>query len=250
MNTTIDSVVREWLFESGNTEHKYARALSLALGCLRTLNLDVSGQPVAKLLTVNSNDTVDLPKDYISLITLGIYDTGGKIRPLYPSFTRGKDVVVDSCGKILSPAGNTGISEVIYWEYNDHSFFNFGEITGGMFGLGGGQNMNGYYKINEELGYIALEGYSGGSTIYMEYLSDLSRTDGQFAVHPYIIDTVKSYITWKMVESNLNVALNQKEVFRRNYIIEKKKSVARFKSFTKEEFLQTMRKGNKLALKF
>jgi hypothetical protein len=84
----------------------------------------------------------------------------------------------------------------------------------------------------------------------MEYLSDLSRTDGQFAVHPYIIDTVKSYITWKMVESNLNVALNQKEVFRRNYIIEKKKSVARFKSFTKEEFLQTMRKGNKLAPKF
>jgi hypothetical protein len=249
MKTTLDSIVREWLFESGNTEHKYPRALSLALGCLRTLNLDVSGTPVAKLLKVNSNDTVDLPQDYISLVTLGIYDAGGKVRPLYPSFTKGKDVVIDECGGIVSPKGANS-TEVIYWETNDHAHYNFGQVTGGFFGLGGGQNENGYYKVNEERGYISLEGYNGGSTIYIEYLSDLSRVDGQFSVHQYIIDTVKSYISWKMVENNFNVALNQKEVLRRNYILEKKKSIARFKSFTKDEMLQSFRKGNKLSPKF
>lgn len=248
--TSLDSIVREWLFESGNTEHKYARALSLALGCMRTLNLDVSGSPVAKLLQVNTNDTVNLPNDFISLVTLGIYDSKGNIRPLYPSFTKGKDVSIDECGNILSPKGSDDMTQVIYWERNDHSFFNFGEVTGGIFGLGGGQNANGYYTINLQRGYISLDGYQGGSTIYIEYLADLQRTDGGFSVHPYIIDTIKSYISWKMVENNFNVALNQKEVLRRNYILEKKKSVARFKSFTKDEMLQTFRKGNKLSPKF
>jgi hypothetical protein len=202
---------------------------------MRTLNLDVSGSPVAKLLQVNTNDTVNLPNDFISLVTLGIYDAKGNIRPLYPAFTKGKDVSIDECGNILSPKGSDNMNQVIYYDRNDHAFVNFGEVTGGIFGLGGGQNTNGYYTINLQRGYIAL---------------DLQRTDGGFSVHPYIIDTIKNYISWKMIENNFNVALNQKEVLRRNYVLEKKKSVARFKSFTKDEMLQTFRKGNKLSPKF
>lgn len=250
VKVTLDSIVREWLFENGATEHKYPKMLSLALGCLRTLNMDVSGSPVARLLPVNSNNTVDLPNDFISLVTLGIYDTAGNVRPLYPAFTKGKDVLIDNCGNIQTSNGSGNTREVIYWESNDHSYYNFGEVTGGFFGLGGGQNVNGYYTVNAERGYIALDNYAGGDTIYMEYLSDLKRTDGQFTIHPYIIDTVKSYLSWKSVENNFNIPLNHKEVSRRNYIIEKKKSVSRFKSFTKDEMLQSFRKGNKMSPKF
>lgn len=251
MKNTLDSIVREWLFESGNTEAKYARALSISMSCLRTMNLDVSGQPVAQLLSVNANDTVDLPLDYISLVSIGIYDGRGNVRPLLPSFFRGKDVDIDDCGNIVVPQGQDPIeSGTILWGSSFQQHFAFGQSNGGFFGLGGGQSSNGYYRLNEDKGYIALEGYRGGTHVYFEYLSDIKRVNGNFIIHVYLIDSIKAFLDWKMINNNVNIPMNQKEVARRNYLAERKKAVSRFSSFTKDELLQSFRKGNKLSPKF
>jgi len=251
MKNTLDSIVREWLFESGNTEAKYARALSISMSCLRTMNLDVSGQPVAQLVDVNANDTIDLPLDYISITSIGIYDGLGNVRPLLPSFFRGKDVKTDDCGDIVVPKGeNPNNQDTVLWGDSSQQHYAFGQSKGGFFGAGGGQSSNGYYRMNEEKGYIALEGYRGGSQVYLEYLSDIKRIKGNFIIHIYLIDSIKANLDWKMINNNVNVPMNQKEVARRNYLAERKKAVARYNSFTKDELLQSFRKGNKLSPKF
>lgn len=251
MKLKLDTVVREWLFESGNTEHKYARALSLAISCLRELHMDLSGSALSRYLSKNDNDTVNLPNDFVSLISIGYVDGGNNLHPLYPALNKKvKGFNASDCLPNVDNGENKEISERVLWGQETANHYSFGQNTYGYFGVGGGQNAFGYYTIHEDSGYISLDSYKGGNTIYIEYLSNMKMSDGSFMVHPYIINTVKHYISYRMASSNIRVPLNQKEALRRDYLNERKISVSRFSSFTKEEFLQSIRKGNKLSPKF
>ena len=95
----LEKVVREFLIESGRTEHRFVQALQFGISCLRELNYDVTGSPSIKILTVNDNDTVDLPNDYLNYIRLGFTDGRGEFREL----GRNKDIALNrnlnDCGQ-------------------------------------------------------------------------------------------------------------------------------------------------------
>lgn len=257
---TLDEVVREYLLEEGHTEHKKYRALQLGIACLRELNLDVSGTPQNKLITVSDNDTVPLPNDFISELNVYLCGSNGKIFPLVPDNDICLPRDTDDCGDLTTTTQvNVDISnegtllDELYGStaggYEANHVKN-GQLTGGFFGQGGGQNRNGYYKIDEKNGFIVLSRYIGGDSIYLEYIADLSRTDGNFQIHPYIVNTIKQYIRWKMVANNMNVPMariaNEERLYKESY----RNSLARFNSFTVQELLSSLRKGNKLSPKF
>ena len=124
----LEKVVREFLIESGRTEHRFVQALQFGISCLRELNYDVTGSPSIKILTVNDNDTVDLPDDYLNYIRLGFTDGRGEFREL----GRNKDIALNrnlnDCGQRgerFDPTQNeTGLFPYYTSDYHANHFRN------------------------------------------------------------------------------------------------------------------------------
>tara|TARA_R100000544_G_C2227501_1_gene61981 strand:+ start:14272 stop:15027 length:756 start_codon:yes stop_codon:yes gene_type:complete len=249
----LEKVVREFLIESGRTEHRFVQALQFGISCLRELNYDVTGSPSIKILTVNDNDTVDLPNDYLNYIRLGFTDGRGEFREL----GRNKDIALNrnlnDCGqrgqRYDSTQKDTGLFPYYASDYNSNHFRN-GESVGRFYGAGGGNNSNGGFKIDKNYSQIQLDCYAGGSTITLEYLSDPNKAEGQFDVHPFSVETVKSWIDWKINANNPNVPVGYSEQKRLLYSRNKKLLFARMSSMSVQDMLQSFRKGNKASPKF
>ena len=132
MAVTLDSIVKEYIIESGGaTEHNYARLLQLAIKGLREIHIDVSGDPKAVYLTVSDNDTVNLPDDYINYLKIAVCDSEtGNVHSLGWNKQMCLPRSYDDCGNISRPENNVnqqGVSDKIYLEYLAHP-----EVAGGQ----------------------------------------------------------------------------------------------------------------------
>jgi hypothetical protein len=245
---TLDQVVREYIIETDSQEQKYFKYLQLAISGLRELNMDVSGAPKIVELDINSDtDTVVLPTDFIDYRFIGICGSDGQLHSLGLNNKTCLPSAINDCGEysVNKQDSNNGISVDLT---SDHS--RNGSIIGKFFGIGGGTNANGEYKINKDQGTILVGVSSNVSSIILEYIADIDSVDGDFVVHPYLIEAIKGYIYYKEREFNDKYPANTKILASKRYNILRRKVIARYTSFTKEEALQSIRKANKLAPKF
>jgi hypothetical protein len=225
--TTVDEIVRNVLGDEGKvTTHEYLRHLHIANRGLKELTFDVLGDTKVVVLAVDNTLRVDLPGDYIDYVFIGVVNGDYRLETL------GRDaaIPVDSDTNV----NTEGSPEYHY-------------IYGSLFGLGGGQNQNGYYapKIDYENWQIILSSISAGQTIYLEYISDGRQEGGQNLVHPYAEEALVSYVYWKSIQRKRGIPANDKLMARKDWYNEKRLASARLKGFTKEEALQQIRKGFK-----
>lgn len=247
----LEKVVREYLIESGRTEHRFAQSLQFGISCLRELQFDVTGSPVIKELTINDNDTVDLPNDYLNYIRIGYVDQAGRFRELGVNNKIALNRNLTDCGVISDEAST--LDDVSYVPYPLEyyaSHYRNGENIGRYYGAGGGNNVRGGFRIDKNFSQIQLENYQGGDTITLEYLADPNKSEGNFDVHPFAVETIKSWIDWKINASNPNVPVGFSEQKRLLYSRNKKLLFARMSSMSVQDMLQSFRKGNKAAPKF
>ncbi len=250
----LEKVVREFLIETGRTEHRFVQALQLGIACLRELHYDIMGVPVIKELTVSEIDTVDLPNDYLNYIRIGVTDSHGFFREIGVNDGIALNRTLNDCGKRISRKKSTDDSSSSDYnignvEYSSVHYTN-GENVGRYFGLGGGNNINGGFKIDKNYQQIQLDRYQGGATITLEYLADPNKTDGEFTVHPFAIETIKAWIDWKLTENNANIGAGVSERKRQLYGGNKKLLRSRMSSKSVQDLLQAFRKGNKASPKF
>jgi len=251
----LEKVVREFLIETGKTEHRFVQALQFGIACLRELHYDVIGTPVIKELTVSEIDTVDLPDDYLNYIRIGFTDSHGYFREMGVNDGISLNRTLDDCGKrvVRKKSNNDNASSVNYnissVEYPSVHFEN-GNNIGRFYGVGGGGNSNGCFKIDKNYQQIQLDKYRGGSTVTLEYLADPNKTNGEFTVHPFAVETIKSWIDWKFTENNANIGAGVSERKRQLYGGNKKLLRSRMSSMSVQDILQAFRKGNKASPKF
>lgn len=230
---TLFDLCKEMLIEVGDsTPHKIARYIQYGISGLREFSLDFSGQTIKiKELTINSNGTADLPADFISYRRIATCDKDGNLHDLgwNPDMCY---LAPDDCGALTGATDSDGTT---IFGYSDNDFRN-GEIMGRQFGLGGGNNTRGYYKIDQTNGFIVLQNYTGTS-LWLEYVADLERnSNGEFECHPYIISSLKAFIRWqKEVNSTSTYSANREQMAYQNFYREKTKSIRRFQSFTLQE---------------
>lgn len=237
---TLDKIVREYLIESGSmSEHKYARMLQIAISGLRELNMDVSGIPKTVYLDLDfSTYSVNLPEDFISHVFIGFCENGRMV-----SFGKNDAICTgntyDDCGNLLISYQNTGnaVLEI-------DGIYRNGEFIGGIFGLGGGNNANGYYKIDINSGRIFFSNINQ-SEILLEYLGSPQKINGEHVIHEYEAEAIKAWMYWKEIYRDKNIAVSQKEAAKQEYIRNKGLAQRRRSSFTIEEALQSIRRGNK-----
>jgi hypothetical protein len=234
---TLDNIVKDLLSQEGkNTTHEYLRYLNIANKGLKELTFDILGATKVTLLLVDAALRIDLPGDFTDYTFVGLVTSNGRLTPL----------------GFKNNIPGVGTDNVITPKTEVQSYLDDGIIgKGGIYGLGGGQNTNGYYspKLDLDNWQMIFTSIAAGKYIYMEYISDGRAEGGQSIIHPYAEAALSAYIWWKIVQRKRGTSNIVREEARRDYYNEKRLARARLSSFTKEEALQTIRKGFKQSVK-
>ena len=244
---------------------------NFALRGIREFGFDVTSNVKSIKRTVESNNTVTLPDDYVDLIKIGTVDDDGLVYVLgqnknlnysrkYTTAQNTNDseagpldidenIIIDRQDSKTPTTGTTGEVDVVDG-FDSYIFRNYiyENSLGRLYGFGGGQ-MEGDYRINLDQNRIELEVNSGVSEVVLEYVADEARSTNP-VIHVYAEEALRSYIYYKLCERKSNVPANEKARARAEYYNERRKAKARLSNFTKEEAFRTIRKNYKQAPKY
>ena len=245
---------------------------NFALRGIREIGFDLGKKIRSIKLTVESNDTIVLPDDFVDVSKIGIVSADGVIRALTMNgnLNYSRKYEVDSNGTATnethdSEEGPLNIeANFINDRQDDKSATSTGDVDefnafifenylfqggfGRLYGVGGGA-APGEFRINLDQNRIEISANSNFTEVVMEYVADEARsTDPE--VHVYAEEALRCYIYYKLVERKASVPANEKARARTEYYNERRKANARLSHFTKDEALKTIRKNFMQAPKF
>lgn len=244
---------------------------NFALRGIREFGFDVTSKVKSLKRTVESNDTVTLPDDYVDLVKIGVVDDDGLVYVLGQNknlnysrkYTTAENttnseagpldiddnIIIDREDSKSATGGNSGNVDVVDG-FDSYIFRNYiyENSLGRLYGFGGGQQ-EGDYRINLDQNRIELEVNSGVTEVVLEYIADEARSTNP-VVHVYAEEALRAYIYYKLCERKSTVPANEKARARAEYYNERRKAKARLSNFTKEEALRTIRKNYKQAPKY
>ena len=235
---------------------------SLALQGLREVTFDVGKSLNAIVLDVDPNTlSVPMPSDYLNYVRIGFIGQNGEFMPLGVNNNLGslnEENLLDNTGaKLLD---SDGIEITAYYQNQNpqqsgsvsSAFSQYLRIPyrvnkGGMYGVGGGENKNGSYRIDNKNSRIHFSsGTNEYNKIILEYIADEAMSSNP-RVPSFCVETVKSYIYTRFIEAKVNVPANEKARAESKFYREKKKSRARMNSISKAEIMQQITRRFQLA---
>ena len=232
MYIELEEIINELLVEEGKTsENEFLRYFKLGMNGLKELNFDVSGGVRTVELIVDSNTlTVDLPSDYVRYTKIGVYGNDGDIHPI--GLRNKKSLISTVANDTLSNDDELNPS---YFEYSQE------------YGVGGGNNANGYFRVDLENSTIQFSSTLSSKKIIIEYITNslIHPTEGKVVVHQLMADALRGYIYWKSIHRKRGIDQGEKDLAKRDYYNQKRLARARMLSFTKQESLETTRRSFK-----
>lgn len=170
----------------------------------------------------------ELPSDYIEYSKIGALSRDCK------------NVISLGLNKSLNlaalPSGYCSPHDVggnsILW--GDWLYFSGALKNGGLYGIGGGNNSYGYYRINTELNRIELDVSLDSDFIILEYLADESATADP-KVPTVAEQFIINWLFYKSIKRKMNVPQSAIAEAERRVYLEKKKANYRLRMFTKAE---------------
>lgn len=244
-----------------------------ALRGIRELGFDVSAKVKSIKRTIDTtNNTVELPDDYVDIVKIGAVDSDGILRVLgenkninysrrmeigaddadgtrFDTFNDGPlDITANQIGDRVDAKSATSNDSTNDYDYYIFENYIFQGGIGRMYGLGGG-NLQGEYRLNLDQNRIEVDTDSDFSELVLEYIADEARS-GNPTVHVYAEEALRSYIYYKLCERKSTVPANEKARARAEYYNERRKAKARLSNFTKDEALKTIRQNFRLAPKY
>ena len=249
---------------------------NMALRGIREFGFDVQPRVRSLKRTLESNNTIVLPDDFVDVIKIGTVDENGIVR----AFAENKNLNISQVydGTVTSQSGLNGLddsgqtgnrrvvgdnkinnrkddltatnseanNEDIDWYIFENYLYQGG--LGRLYGLGGGHSP-GEYRINLDQNRIEIATDSQTTDVVIEYIADQART-GNPVVHVYAEEALRCYIYYKLCERKSTVPQGEKMRARAEYYNERRKAKARMSGFSKEEALHTIRKNFKQAPKY
>lgn len=246
---------------------------NVALRGIREFGFDVTARIKSLKKTIGSNNTVDLPSDYVDLVKVGIVGSDGTVfvlnqnkninysqkveldgevetfndsknDPMYLDQNKVEDRVDDK----TSTAGSDVLSSEDPFESYVFRNYIYENSLGGLYGIGGGHGI-GEYRINLDQNRLELDTSNDISEVIIEYVADEARSSNPL-IHVYAEEALRSYIYYKLCERKSTVPANEKMRARSEYYNERRKAKARLGNFTRDEALRTIRKNFKQAPKY
>lgn len=237
---------------------------TFALRGVRDMGFDMLKVIRSLKLPVSSNNTVELPDDYVDWTKVGVVGTDNVVYVLRENknlnisqkYDTVDGITYDIDGDGLNervddktPTGNAPSSEGLSEGFNSYIFRNYvyNGDAGRLYGIGGG-SFAGDFRVNADQNRIELKSNSSISEVVIEYVADEARSTNP-RVHVYAEEALRAYMYYKLIERKSSVPANEKQRARAEYYNERRIANARLKSFTKEEALKTIRKNFKQAPK-
>jgi hypothetical protein len=160
--TDIDQLVNDFQLMMDDTSYdKEAQIYQLrllAMQGLRELTFDVEQSVKTTTLLVDSTTLqCTLPNDYLKLLKVGYKNDDGN----FVSLGYDSNLSLDS-------SVSSGVGSSSYDENNPYYHTDIGK----KFGVGGGKNSLGYYRLNRNDNTINFSSDLSGKTIFIEYISD------------------------------------------------------------------------------
>lgn len=236
----LDTCVRSVMSDLNDFSfHNYRPLLNLAAEGFTELNLFAVDNIKSVILPINENFTVDLPKDYIDYLKVGIF-INGKVWTLGYN----KDIAlprdVNECGltipSIINCSDNDTKINFPSWGFYFSNHFRNGQYVGELYGFGGGFNFS-YYRIDREKRQIVLTDTIAKGTIILEYQSSGVSAEGATVIPKQAMRAVKEYIHWKRLEYDDKVPLSTKQRREEQYYIQFEMLRTLENMFTLEEYL-------------
>ena len=244
-----------------------------ALRGIREMGFDMSS--IIKSLKIEvdtSNNTIELPDDFVGLNKVGVVGSDGivyvlgenrninqsrayanasgtKVGKSSDAIDSDADGVFDRVDSKSSTGGSPASSDDVTQGFNSYLFRNYVYgASNGLYGIGGG-HLYGSFRLNLDQNRIELESNDNISEVVIEYVADEARSKNP-SVHVYAEEALMSYVYYKIIERKASVPANEKARARQEYYNERRKANARIKSFSKDEALKTIRKNFKQSPKF
>jgi len=241
---------------------------NVALRGIREFGFDVTARIKSLKRDIDSNNTVQLPSDYVDLVKVGIVGADGVVYVLnqnkninYSRKVSGTTTPVDDkegpmyleqneVENRLDDKTSTNGDVDNGDPFESYVFRNYiyENNLGGLYGIGGGHGM-GEYRINLDQNRLEIDTSSDITKVVIEYVADEARSSNPL-VHVYAEEALRAYIYYKLCERKSTVPANEKMRARSEYYNERRKAKARLSNFTREEALRTIRKNFKQAPKY
>jgi hypothetical protein len=249
----LKTIVAELIDSKDSSSHEFRRMYNIGVRGVREFNTDIVGNFSTKLLDVNANKTADLPEDYVSYSKMGVINEKGEIVTLRSN----PQLSNYNIGHPLNPdrfEGVPGIGAVSYpaLPYNyPYIYYNFfiSNQSFNLFGLAGGGQDIGNYKVDEECGIIIFGPNFKYEKVLLEYLGDgMDRDCDDYMIDSRAAEAMLAYIRWKTALDNpKKYGQGIMRDYKQEYKSERLKAKMRINKIVVSEFEDIQRITNKLA---
>jgi hypothetical protein len=196
---TIDSVINDYIDESEQSVHKYAKLYNIAVRGMEKLGLDFFYKIRSVKIPIDTtNYTAELPNDYISYTKIGVLNSVGEIIPL--KFNNKMTYYADQQPDRLALTQDNTLAT---WYQSDLPlWFNYWDGYGfqNIYGLPSGSPFVGSFNIDDANGVVLLNQYFYYSYLMIEYLSS-GNPDEPFRIPIQFREALLSFLAWRDIAS-------------------------------------------------
>ena len=196
---TIDSVINDYIDESEQSVHKYAKLYNIAVRGMEKLGLDFFYKiRTVKIPIDTTNYPAQLPNDYISYTKIGVLNSVGEIIPL--KFNNKMTYYADQQPDRLALTQDNTLAT---WYQSDMPlWFNYWDGYGfqNIYGLPSGSPFVGSFNIDDSNGVVLLNQYFNYSYLMIEYLSS-GNPDEPFRIPIQFREALLSFLAWRDIAS-------------------------------------------------
>ncbi len=234
--TNIDSLVREVILERNLTPHSYVRLLSFGLGCVKELDLDVTGKVESATLTVDEFGRIKLPCNFVDWVRVGTV-SGSYVLNMGETSTFNRKLKLE--GGIYVPRETAPDSDTLAW-YSTQSYW-YPWYDG--FKPAGGTRMDEFMLLKG--GMMQVSGaFDVGDEIDLDYIA-FDKASPKTEIHKYAESTIKAWMEYKDICRLPRANPYDKNAAREMYLMEFAKLRARKNPLNKDSIMRAKSKNQK-----
>lgn len=223
---TVDECVNNYLDESDQSIHKYAKCFHIAFRGMNELGLDAFYAVKSIRIPVESNMTAKLPHDYISYSKVGVLNAYGEIITM--GMNSKLTVAFDTNPtRVAQTTDNTSVTTT--WGVQWLNYWN-GQYYGAIYGLPSGTPFIGSFKIDNANGVIVLSQNFTYPYVMLEYVASPALGEDYY-IPLQFMEAVISYIRWKdaiSIPSKTHAANSNVQMRRHDYFEARRLAIARY----------------------
>lgn len=245
---TLDYIVRNVIAQLEESSlRRYQTYLQYGIRGMRELTLNAGNSQALKIkhIPMLANKAINLPSDYVKYMKVGLC-VNGRVVVLGLDDSLCLNDNFSECGDPLEIAmENVDNPNYVFFSfgYPFAGYYHNNQYVNSLYGLGGGFNSRGYFRVNLDQNQIQFTSSVPDGDIVLEYISDGINEDGSAIVPVEATEYLINFINWQRVRAKRDSTESEIERWRRDTMIAFRNVKHINLMFTPAEYLDSYR-GN------